>query len=131
MFVYVTDIMPTILDFAGLTHPDGYRGRRVENMRGRSFAEVTSGSKEGSYGEDDFIGGEMIRGKWMRKGNYKAVQVAKPFGPASWRLYDTQADPGETTDLSAREPVILQELTAAWEQYAKDVGVIEGGPESL
>ena len=27
-FVYVTDVMPTLLDFAGLTHPDEFRGRR-------------------------------------------------------------------------------------------------------
>ena len=66
----------------------------------------------------------MINGKWMRKGDYKAVQVAKPFGSASWRLYNTVSDPGETTDLSTREPVILEELKAAWEQYAKEVGVV-------
>lgn len=123
-FVYVPDIMPTILDWAGLEHPSEYQGREVERMRGQSFADVTSGSKEGAYAEDAFVGGEMINGKWMRKGEYKAVQVAKPFGPASWRLYNLATDPGETTDLSAREPAILEELRAAWEQYAKEVGVV-------
>jgi arylsulfatase A-like enzyme len=123
-FAYVTDIMPTILDWAGLEHPNEYQGRDVERMRGRSFAGVTSGSKDSAYAEDALVGGEMINGKWMRKGEYKAVQVAKPFGPASWRLYNTVTDPGETTDLSASEPAILEELKAAWEQYAKEVGVV-------
>ena len=123
-FVYVTDIMPTILDFAGLAHPDKYRGRDVEQMRGRSLAAVTSGSGEDDDAENILVGGEMINGKWMRKGEYKAVQVAKPFGPAAWRLYNTVTDPGETTDLSASEPAILEELKAAWAQYAKDVGVV-------
>ena len=123
-FVYVTDIMPTILDWAGLEHPNDYQGRDVERMRGKSFAEVTSGAKEGAYDDDAMVGGEMINGKWMRKGEYKAVQIAKPFGPASWRLYNLATDPGETTDLSAKEPEILEELKAAWEQYGKDVGVV-------
>jgi arylsulfatase A-like enzyme len=123
-FVYVTDIMPTILDWAGLEHPSEFQGRDVEQMRGQSFADVTSGAKEWVYAEDALIGGEMINGKWMRKGEYKAVQVAIPFGPASWRLYNLATDPGETTDLSSTEPVILEELKAAWEQYATEVGVV-------
>lgn len=123
-FVYVTDIMPTLLEMAGLEHPGSYKGREIEPMRGQSFASVTAGSRSGAYARDALIGGEMINGKWMRQGDYKAVQVAKPFGPAIWRLYNTAIDPGETTDLSSEKPTLLQELTTAWEQYAKDVGVV-------
>jgi arylsulfatase len=123
-FVYVTDIMPTILDFARLEHPDQFQGRDVERMRGRSFADVTSGSTDDTYPENALIGGEMNNDKWIRKGEYKAVQISKPFGSASWRLFNTESDPGETTDLSATEPAILEELVTAWEQYAKEVGVV-------
>jgi arylsulfatase len=123
-FAYVTDVMPTILELAQTEHPENYRGRKVERMRGRSLAGVTSGSQEDTYARDTLIGGEMMNGKWMRKGDYKAVLVAKPFGPGSWRLYDTVKDPGETADLSTEQPVILEELRAAWDRYAKDVGVI-------
>jgi arylsulfatase len=66
----------------------------------------------------------MINGKWMRKGDYKAVLVAEPFGPGGWRLYNTAEDPGETTDLSTEDPEILEELMAAWDNYADDVGVV-------
>lgn len=123
-FAYVTDIMPTILELAKLEHPKKYRGREVERMRGRSLVGVTSGIQENTYAEDAIIGGEMINGKWMRKGDYKAVLVAKPFGPGSWQLYDTVNDPGETADLSPKHPAILEELKAAWDRYAKDVGVV-------
>jgi arylsulfatase len=58
----------------------------------------------------------------MRKGDYKAVLVAKPFGPGTWKLYNVTEDPGETRDLSKEQPAILKELKAAWDQYAKDVG---------
>ena len=123
-FAYVTDVMPTILGLAQLEHPEAFRGRNVEPMRGRSLAGVLSGSQEDTYARDALIGGEMINGKWMRKGDYKAVLVAKPFGPGEWRLYDTARDPGETADLSAEHPAILKDLKAAWDRYAKDVGVV-------
>lgn len=124
-FAYVTDLMPTILDLAKIEHPEKYRGRAVARMRGRPLTDVMSGTKERTYAEDAYIGGEMINGKWMRKGDYKAVLVAEPWGPGSWRLYDTVNDPGETADLAAEQPVLLEELKAAWERYSRNVGVIE------
>ncbi len=123
-FAYVTDIMPTILELAGLHHPEKYQGRDVEQMRGRSLVDVTTGLKEHTYAKNAVIGGEMINGKWMRKGDYKAVLVAKGFGPGTWKLYNVTDDPGETRDLSTENPAILEELQAAWGQYAKDVGVV-------
>jgi arylsulfatase A-like enzyme len=116
--------MPTILDCAGLEHSSDYQGREVERMRGQSFADVASGTKEGAYAEDALVGGEMINGKWVHKGDYKAVQVAKPFGLGSWRLYNLATDPGDTTDLFATKPAILEELETAWGQYANDIGVV-------
>jgi arylsulfatase len=123
-FAYVTDIMPTILEFAKIEHPKKYRDRNVESMRGHSLVDVTSGIKNDTYAKNSFIGGEMINGKWMRKGDYKAVLVAKGFGPGIWKLYNVTKDPGETKDLSKEMPEFLQELIEEWNNYAKDVGVI-------
>ena len=126
-FSYVTDIMPTLLEIAGLEHPETYRGRRVERMRGRSLVPVTSGAADHTYAKDAFIGGEMIGGRWMRKGDYKAVLVSKEgfgFGPGVWKLYNVVTDPGETTDLYTRMPEIFEELKSAWVKYAADVGVV-------
>jgi arylsulfatase len=93
-------------------------------MRGRSIAGVTSGRQQDTYAKNAVIGGEMQNGKWMRKGDYKAVLVTKEFGPGTWKLYNVTQDPGETHDLSKEQPAILNELKAAWDQYAKDVGVV-------
>jgi arylsulfatase len=125
-FAYVTDVMPTILELAEVEHPESYRGRPVERMRGRSLASVTSGAEEDTYAKDALIGGEMINGKWMRQGNYKAVSVAAPFGPGEWRLYNVADDPGETRNLANEQPELLKRLQAAWERYSEDVGVIPG-----
>ena len=102
-FAYVTDIMPTILDLAEAEHPETYGGREVERMRGKSLEGVMTGSHEGPHRKDSLIGGEMIDGKWMRKGDYKAVLVSKSgfgFGTGEWKLYNVTEDPGETQDLS-------------------------------
>jgi arylsulfatase len=88
------------------------------------YFKLNVGEGGNSYPADSLIGGEMLNGKWMRKGEYRTVQIAKPFGPATWRLYNTVTDPGETTDLSAQEPALLEELKAVWEQYAIEVGVV-------
>jgi arylsulfatase len=116
--------MPTILELAGVSHPESYQGRTVESMRGRSLKGLLNGTTEAVYGADEFIAGELQNGKWVRQGNYKAVSVAAPYGDGKWRLYDLAADPGETRDLSPEQPQKLKELQAAWEGYSKDVGVI-------
>jgi arylsulfatase len=123
-FGYVWDIMPTILDLAGIAHPEKYQGRQVERMRGRSLKGVLTGTTQTVYGADEFVGGEMQNGKWMRQGDFKAVSVAPPYGTGAWHLYNLKNDPGETRDLAKGEPELLKKLQSAWDHYAKDVGVV-------
>ncbi|MGI9522024.1 MAG: sulfatase-like hydrolase/transferase, partial [Hyphomicrobiaceae bacterium] len=123
-FVYVTDIMPTLLELTGVKFPVTFKGRKIEPMRGRSMAGLLDGSKAAIYDDEEFIGGEMGGGKWMRQGSLKAIMVPKPYGNGKWRLHDVSKDPGEANDLSQAMPKKLKALQAAWDQYANDVGVI-------
>ena len=123
-FAYVWDIMPTILDLAGITHPEKYQGRQVERMLGKSLKGVLTGSNQTVYGADEFVGGEMQNGKWMRQGDFKAVSIAPPYGTGAWHLYNLTDDPGETHDLAKEEREILEKLQSAWDNYAKEVGVV-------
>jgi arylsulfatase len=126
-FAYVTDLMPTILDMAGIEHPQTYRDRDVERMSGRSMTEVLSGAESEVYGKNDFIGGEMQNGKWMRQGDFKAASVAPPFGTGQWALYNVVKDPGETRNLAQEQPETLDRLIRAWDRYADNVGVVLTG----
>jgi len=123
-FVYVTDIMPTILEMTGVEFPDTYKGNEVLPMKGKSFSKVLSGEEEALYADSEYIAGEMQNGKWIRKGDLKAVYVTLPYGLNKWALYDLAIDPGETTDLSASKPDILSELISEWEKYSDEVGVV-------
>ena len=61
----------------------------------------------------------------MRKGYYKAIFVPPPFGSGEWQLFNVAKDPGETEDLSEKNPKKMAELKADWELYANEVGVVE------
>ncbi len=123
-FVYVTDIVPTLLEMIGVSHPDFFNGKKVLPIKGKSFTKVLSGVSESTYSEDEYIGGEMGTGKWMRKGNYKAQMVPNPYGTNEWKLFDLVLDPGETTDISFDNPETLEELKTAWVKYSEEVGVV-------
>ena len=123
-FAYVWDILPTILELAGVEYPAEFDGRKVEAPRGRSMKGLLDGSRKAIYGDEVFVGGEMGNGKWMRQGDFKAVMVPKPYGTGVWKLFNVVEDPGEANDLSSAMLQKLDTLKAAWDQYAADVGVI-------
>jgi len=123
-FTYVWDIVPTILDLAGLEYPREIQGRPVEAPRGRSIRSLLDGTGDSIYSPEEFIGGEMGNGRWMRQGAFKAVSVSPPYGKSEWELFNVVDDPGEAKDLAQAMPDKLETLMSAWDQYAADVGVI-------
>ncbi len=58
------------------------------------------------------------------KGDWKILNLPKPFGTDDWELFNIREDPGETKDLSADYPEIRQDLINAWEEYQEKVGVV-------
>jgi arylsulfatase len=114
-FAYVTDVMPTLLELTGVKYPSTFQGRKIEPMRGRSLVKVLNGSTAAAYGPDEYVGGEMGGGKWMRQGDLKAVFVPKPYGTGEWQL---------AVNLAKKMPERLESLVAAWDRYADEVGVV-------
>ena len=85
---------------------------------------LLDGTREAIYDSTEFVGGEMGGGRWMRQGDYKVVMIPAPYGSGVWQLFNVAEDPGEAKDLSKRMPDRLEDLKAAWDAYAADVGVI-------
>lgn len=130
-FGTVMDLMPTILDLANISHPgDMYKGRPVARMRGQSWVQYFQGLRARIHPDDFVMGWELFGRQAIRKGDYKAVFIPKPYGPEKWQLYDLRKDPGETADLSELLPKQLGTMLSEWAQYVAEVGVIPGGQES-
>ncbi len=124
-FTYIIDILPTLLEYTNTEHPSTYKNKEVKPLLGHSLIPITSGIKNTVRAKDEVMCGEMLNGRWVIKGDYKATQIAKPFGDEAWRLYNITLDPGETQNLSEKEPMILKELRDDWNNYSRQVGVFE------
>ncbi|WRO67328.1 arylsulfatase [Tsuneonella sp. CC-YZS046] len=120
-FLSVADVAPTFLELAGIPdHKGRFQGRQVEPIRGKSWVSYLKGGSDRVYGKDEAYGVELFGSRAIRQGDWKIVDL----GNGEWKLFNIASDPGETTDLSAQEPERLNQLKAAWEVYAKDVGVV-------
>ena len=120
-FTYVTDITPTILDLAGVSHPSTYKGHDVHALMGKSLKPLLEGTVEVVHPADEAIGGEMFNNTSVRMGDWKATSYGVP---PQWKLFNLATDLGENTDLAAQHPDILKKLVDAYDKYAQDVGVV-------
>lgn len=120
-FTSVMDVVPTLLELAGLSPPGSeFAGRSIRPLRGKSWGPWLRGERNDVYGPAEVVGFELFGGRGVRQGNWKLLDT----GDGQWRLFDVGSDPGETRDLSAEEPERKTALLAAWEAYAEDVGVV-------
>jgi arylsulfatase A-like enzyme len=123
----VMDVAPTLLELAGVKQLNGqYGGRDMLAMQGKSWVPVLQGSAAQVRTASEGLGSELFNKRGYRRGNWKALHLHEPFGPGRWQLYDLSNDPGETKDLAATQPEVLEELMSSWERYAKANGVVLG-----
>ena len=124
------DIFPTVLDLAGIPAiGTQFRGRQVARVRGTSWVPFLKGESEQIHAEDHVTGWELFGRMAVRKGKWKAMFIPPPYGPGEWELFDLDKDPGETRDLSTKEPEVFKELLIEWDRYVCETGVIGIPPE--
>ena len=124
-FASVTDLVPTLLDMAGLEHPGAsYRGREIAPLSGRSLVPVLTGESESSYGPEDFVGFELFNYRAGIAGNWKILRLRPPYGSGEWGLFDLSTDPGEQHDLAAVEPARLEQMIRQYDDYVRQNGVV-------
>ena len=120
-FAYVLDVVPTVLDIAGVKPGPN----ETALVAGRSMAELLTGKASLIHPESESIGYEAAGGAAVYRGVHKLVRSAPPYGDGTWRLYDLQADPTESKDLSAAQPDLAKSMIAAFADYAEKNGVVE------
>jgi arylsulfatase len=120
----VRDILPTLLDYAAVSHPHSYQGRVVLAMQGKSMAPFLRAEKDTVHDDDRVFGFELFGWRGVRQGPWKATWIGPPFGPDEWELFNLDEDPGETRDLARERPEQLTKLKTLWMRYADEVGLV-------
>ena len=132
-YTSLTDLTPTILNLAHVSTstPDNKLA-----LQGQSFAAALKNPQVKVSGPEKPVALEMRGGREIRQAEYKALFISKePMGlPATslqsgeWQLFNVVKDPGETVNLAAQHPEILNRMIADYQQYSKNVGVVEIAP---
>ncbi|MEZ5208278.1 MAG: arylsulfatase [Acidimicrobiales bacterium] len=120
-YVHVTDILPTLLELAGVAPLATRGGTPVQPMAGVSFAAMLGDREAPSTHREQLT--EMLGHRGYYRDGWEIVTLhdpMTPFGEHEWQLYDLRADPTELDDLAAVHPERVAELAAAWERAAWD-----------
>lgn len=71
------DILPTLLELAGLTPPSQRNGKPVKTVEGRSWKAVLAGGAGPVWPADQPVGWELFYRRALRKGDWKVVYLPK------------------------------------------------------
>lgn len=119
------DLAPTLLELAGIKLSALKReDPRIGAMRGSSFAKLLADHEQQVHADTKSIAWELLGRRAVQRGRWKLAWLHKPLDADEWELFDLEADPGETNDLSPHFPELRQSMIADWERYAEENGVI-------
>ena len=129
------DVVPTILDPAGIEHPaDSGAGRVLEQPSGHSLMPLLEGNAKRVHDPDQVFAFELFGRRAIRQGDWKAIYL--PYSEKRtedlpelvqtdrWQLFNLAEDPAETRDLAAQHPQRLRLLLERWSDYVETGNVI-------
>jgi len=124
-FVFVTDLMPTLLGLTGVADHDGnWSGREVEPMIGSDFSGFLAGMTSIVHEDSKPIGYELGGNSALFKGDFKIVINRTGQNETAWHLFNIRTDPGESRDLAGEQPQRLAEMLADYEDYVQTNNVL-------
>jgi arylsulfatase A-like enzyme len=138
-FHHAIDVVPTILDAAGVRMPETVKGYAQKPLEGASMIYSFFNRNAPSTRKQQYF--EMLGHRAMWKDGWKAVTFHwtetsgsrfshegvthdNRFPDSEWELYHLETDCSETNNLAAAEPLKLKELTDSWWLEAVRYGVL-------
>ncbi|WP_075602784.1 arylsulfatase [Saccharicrinis aurantiacus] len=125
--ISVKDLPMTILDYAGIEHPNtSYKNRKIVMPSGITARPFIEGTSDIVRSESDWYAFELFGNGYIMQGNYKAIKVRKGmFGDGEWHLYDVVADPSEMKPLEAEMPDKFKTMKSLYQAYASAHNIME------
>ena len=120
-FAYVTDVVPTLLEFAGVDASE----KAAAVLAGRSMVPLLTARADHVHAPDEAIGYEAAGGAAVYRGEWKLVRSVPPYGDRKWRLYNLRDDPNEARDMSSAEPELARAMPSDFGAYVARNGIIE------
>ena len=129
-FAHAIDVLPTVLELAGIDLPDVIDGVAQTPVDGTSFAYAIGAGDAPEAHDTQYF--EMLGSRAIYHDGWKAVtfhalgamyddglDADAPFDDDVWELYQVAEDLSETNDLAAREPERLAEMIDLWWEEAR------------
>ena len=111
---HMIDIVPTILEVAGIDKPAEWGGETIPPAPGRSLVPA--------FGRDVTVGRDLLW--WLHEGN-RAIRVGDWKLVAAkgdpWELYDLRSDRAESDNLAAEQPGKATQLEASWDRQLETI----------
>ena len=114
---HVVDIVPTILELAGIPKPTDWKGEALPPAPGKSLAAA--------FAKDITIERPSLwwlheENKAIRVGDYKLVAAKND----PWELYDLKTDRAEQNNLAAKMPDKVKELADLWQKQTDEIAAV-------
>ncbi len=107
---HVTDMMPTLLEAAGIDYPVKFSNQPILPHVGRSLASAFSGKE---VPDRESIFWKHAKGRALRSGDWKLVAQSR----GGWELYNLAKDPTELNNLAGSNPEKLSQLRKKWQAW--------------
>jgi arylsulfatase A-like enzyme len=115
---HLIDIMPTLLEAAGATHPSIKPEKQVLPLEGRNL--LPNLVEPATVAIPRTLCWEHQGQRAVRHGKWKLVAPNK----GSWELYDIEKDRTETTNLAEQNPELVKEMDALYNVWAAKCNVV-------
>ena len=133
-FAHVDDVVPTVLEAAGIPAPAEVDGVKQKPIDGTSliysFADAKAPERHTVQYFEVFGHRAIYKDGWMASAFHSRLPwtgldfANKPFESDTWELYDLRHDFSQAKDLAAKDPAKLAEMKALFTQVAGENQVL-------
>lgn len=122
-FVSLLDIAPSFYEWAKVSYPASFEGNAIYPLKGNSMVPYLNGNTKQIHDNNYVFGLEHGNIAMVRKGDWKIVNIKKPFAEENFELYNLATDLAELNDLKDKEPKKYTEMLQEWKKFSEEVRV--------